>query len=147
MFRRLHERLRFEALRRLNPYRRTQNYRWVRVREGSRLRIVLRSPRGAERELRLRANSTDFLGFLQVFDPCQYDTRHLRREADLRARYDAILRTGERPLIVDAGANIGMAALYYRDVYPEAAILCIEPEGSNFTELSCNVAGDPYIHP
>jgi FkbM family methyltransferase len=100
-----------------------------------------------ERELKLRANGSDFLGFLQVFDPCQYNTSKLARDSDLRTRYEVIRSAGKRPLIIDAGANIGLAALYFRDVYPEAAILCIEPEESNFAELSRNVADDQLILP
>jgi FkbM family methyltransferase len=146
-FGRLRERLRFEVARRLNPYRTPQAYRWARITEGDRLRIILRNAQGLERELRLRAKGSDFTGFLQVFDPCQYDTGKLPRDRDLRRRYEAILRDGKRPLIIDAGANIGMAALYYRDVYPEAAILCIEPQASNYAELSRNVAGDELIVP
>lgn len=42
--------------------------------------------------------------------------------------------------IVDAGANIGMASIYYANRYPMAKIIAIEPEGSNFELLLRNVA-------
>lgn len=43
--------------------------------------------------------------------------------------------------IVDAGANIGMATLYFAAQYPEANIIAIEPEPSNFKILRQNCAG------
>jgi FkbM family methyltransferase len=44
-------------------------------------------------------------------------------------------------IIVDAGANIGMATLWYAQEYPKAKIIAIEPEHSNFEILERNCAG------
>jgi FkbM family methyltransferase len=44
-------------------------------------------------------------------------------------------------LIVDAGANIGMATLYFAHQYPHARIVAIEPEPSNFELLHRNCKG------
>jgi FkbM family methyltransferase len=44
--------------------------------------------------------------------------------------------------LVDAGANIGLASLYFANRFPRANIIAIEPEQSNFDLLSKNVA--PY---
>jgi FkbM family methyltransferase len=44
--------------------------------------------------------------------------------------------------IVDAGANIGMASIYFAHRYPEAKIIAIEAEASNFAMLARNVR--PY---
>jgi FkbM family methyltransferase len=41
-------------------------------------------------------------------------------------------------VIVDAGANIGMATLYFAGRFPSARILAIEPEPSNFELLERN---------
>lgn len=43
-------------------------------------------------------------------------------------------------LIIDAGANIGCAMLYFHSHFPQAHIICIEPEKSNFEILEKNVA-------
>jgi FkbM family methyltransferase len=48
----------------------------------------------------------------------------------------------EPEVIVDAGANIGLAALYFTNRYPHARIIAIEPETSNFQLLKTNV--EPY---
>ena len=50
-------------------------------------------------------------------------------------------------IIVDAGANIGMASLYFATKYPHARIIAIEPETSNFAMLAQNVAAYPNILP
>ena len=47
--------------------------------------------------------------------------------------------------IVDAGANIGMAAVYYANKYPTARIVAIEPEASNFAVLLRNIERYPNI--
>jgi FkbM family methyltransferase len=41
-------------------------------------------------------------------------------------------------VIVDAGANVGMATLFFARRYPQAKILAIEPEASNFEMLQQN---------
>lgn len=50
-------------------------------------------------------------------------------------KYDDLVRRGEKPLIIDAGANIGMAALWYALKFPRATIFAIEPEISNYELL------------
>ena len=42
--------------------------------------------------------------------------------------------------IVDVGANIGMATLYFGTLYPSARLLCFEPEPENLELLRHNVA-------
>ena len=41
--------------------------------------------------------------------------------------------------IIDAGANVGYAALFFAHQYPEASIVCIEPEMSNIEILKQNI--------
>lgn len=44
--------------------------------------------------------------------------------------------------IIDAGANIGLAAVYFANRFPSARIICFEPESENFLLLQKNTA--PY---
>lgn len=44
-----------------------------------------------------------------------------------------------RPVIVDAGANIGVAALWLASQYPDAQLHCFEPESANFGLLHHNL--------
>ncbi len=55
--------------------------------------------------------------------------------------YDFLVETKPKT-IIDAGANIGLASIYFANKYPDAHIIAIEPEYSNFDLLKSNVA--PY---
>jgi FkbM family methyltransferase len=48
-------------------------------------------------------------------------------------------------LIVDAGANIGLTSVFFANKYPDARIVAIEPEASNFRMLQKNTAPYPNI--
>jgi FkbM family methyltransferase len=50
-------------------------------------------------------------------------------------------------VIVDAGANVGLASIYYANRYPEARIIAVEPELSNYEILKKNVAPYPQVVP
>ncbi|HSZ63756.1 MAG TPA: FkbM family methyltransferase [Terriglobales bacterium] len=66
-------------------------------------------------------------------------------------RQNLIERQYEFPLpftprtIVDAGANIGMASIFFANRYPEARIVAIEPEAGNFKMLTENIRPYPQI--
>jgi FkbM family methyltransferase len=52
---------------------------------------------------------------------------------------DLAVKYREPPkIIIDGGANIGMATLYYKNKYPKAKVIAVEPEGSNFELLLKN---------
>ncbi len=70
----------------------------------------------------VRAGTSDFACFEKVLVEEEY-----ARESAVAPR-----------VIVDAGANIGMATLYYAQRFPHARILAIEPEESNFSMLKQN---------
>ena len=50
-------------------------------------------------------------------------------------------------LILDCGGNIGCAAVYFANKYPDAQIYSIEPEMDNFKLLTFNTAFYENIHP
>ncbi|SAK71343.1 hypothetical protein AWB77_03007 [Caballeronia fortuita] len=79
----------------------------------------------------------------QIFFLREYATDHLLRAKEIRAFYEAC----ETPLIVDAGANIGAAAVWFALTYSKAKIVAIEPDVSNFALLSKNAAAFPQIAP
>jgi FkbM family methyltransferase len=70
----------------------------------------------------LRAGTTDWYCLKKVLIYKEYETPF-----PINAR-----------VIIDAGANIGMASLYYSRTYPNAKIIAIEPEQSNFELLIKN---------
>jgi FkbM family methyltransferase len=67
-----------------------------------------------------------------------YEQFMLRKEYDLPAQR-------EPSFIVDAGANIGLASVFFANRYPHARILSLEPEKSNYDMLVRNAAPYPNI--
>ncbi len=49
--------------------------------------------------------------------------------------------------IIDAGSNIGFTSIFFANKYPKAAILALEPEASNFSQLQLNTGPYPMITP
>lgn len=65
-------------------------------------------------------------------------------EVFLHRDYEFETRRAPR-VIVDAGANIGLSAIFFANLFPEARIIALEPEDSNFALLAANVAPYPQI--
>jgi FkbM family methyltransferase len=74
-------------------------------------------------EVSLRPRTSDIPTFRQVFESCEYQSPNLPNSADT---------------IVDLGANIGLASVFFGLRYPDARLLAIEPEESNFIALVDN---------
>lgn len=94
----------------------------------------------------VRGRNSDFATVKQVFDSREYDTTFCSALDDrLQMRYREILAAGQRPIIVDAGANIGAASLWFSAKYPEAVVAAVEPDSNNLRILHKNVAGNRNI--
>lgn len=87
------------------------------------------------RRLRIRRGTTDWLTFEQVFVNEDYRLSRLPRWPELEAIYARIVADGRCPLIVDCGANAGLSTVYFEELFPEALIVALEPEASNFEVL------------
>ena len=72
----------------------------------------------------IRPNSTDLAIFGQVFLNRSY-------HFDLKA---------EPKLIIDGGANIGLASIFFASKFPNAKIIAVEPEEKNFKAMLRNTA-------
>jgi FkbM family methyltransferase len=79
----------------------------------------------------------------QIFFRRDYATDHLARATEIAAFYDAC----PDPLIIDAGANIGAAAVWLALTWPKAKLVAIEPERNNFALLHRNAQSFPSIRP
>lgn len=100
--------------------------------------MPLRLP-GLPRPVWIRPGLNDLAIFLQVFVKREYDLRHTPQFRHVEAVYRSLLARGERPLIIDCGAHVGLAALWFRHAFPDAQLFCIEPSKSNFTTLERNL--------
>lgn len=90
----------------------------------------------------LRPFESDLSTFRQVFAYGEYDLSDASVATErLRDRYRTILNEGHVPIIVDAGANVGAASLWFASRYPRAGIVAIEPEPGNAAILRLNLDG------
>lgn len=87
----------------------------------------------------LRPTVSDRSIFWQCIVMQQYDIAHMPQSARLMDQYKSIVSAGQRPVIVDCGANIGLASLWFARVFPEAIICSIEPDRDNFAMLKRNL--------
>jgi FkbM family methyltransferase len=72
----------------------------------------------------LRPGTSDINAFFQIFIDKEYD-----------------IDIGFEPkVIIDGGANIGLASIYLKNRYPNAKIISIEPDAGNSEMLKTNVA-------
>lgn len=78
----------------------------------------------------IRRNTTDHYAFRHVFLLNEYE------HVDF----------GKVNWVVDAGANIGLFSLFIKDKYPEANIVALEPEPSNFAQVQKNLLGTVGFH-
>lgn len=85
----------------------------------------------------VRKGDSDLHVVRQVFKEKQYE---LGASLKMRAtqRYTDILRCGQVPTIVDAGANIGAASIWFKNTYPDAHVIAVEPEPENLSMLRKN---------
>ena len=82
--------------------------------------------RNDHRELFLRTCGGDIYLFHEMFSTAYYEIpARLKREA----------RT-----IVDLGANIGLASRFFAEIFPNATLVCVEPNPPNIAILRKNVA-------
>lgn len=95
------------------------------------------------RKFHLRPSVSDREVCRQVFLDREYSLSGLARGAELAKFYAAC----DRPLIVDAGANIGAASVWFALTYPKATILAIVPDKGNYELLKRNTIGFPSVLP
>jgi FkbM family methyltransferase len=81
--------------------------------------------------VRVRPKSSDISSFRQVFEWRCYDLSYFRQFLRVRAAYQRILDGGRIPLIIDAGANVGAASVWFVKLFPEAHIIAVEPDADN----------------
>ncbi len=85
---------------------------------------------GIKHTIKIRGGTSDLAIFNQIFVNKEY-------EFDLNFKPE---------FIIDAGANIGLSAVYFTNRFPEASIVAIEPEKANFDSLKRNTGDYPRIY-
>jgi FkbM family methyltransferase len=75
---------------------------------------------------------------------CPSSDGYVYQQIFLDREYDFTVRFPPR-VIIDAGANIGLASVYFAARFPEARIIAIEPEDSNVELLRLNTRNYPNV--
>jgi FkbM family methyltransferase len=79
----------------------------------------------SERTVACRAVSSDIGAFTQIF---------------VQRQYDGLVTDRTRPLtILDCGANVGYASVFFLETFPQARVIAIEPDADNFALLTRNL--------
>jgi FkbM family methyltransferase len=102
---------------------------------------LFRTPHSIGKKIEIWLNhvhpSRKMLGFeIAYFD--RPSLLNLYREIFVRQHYYFRPDT-DSPLILDCGANLGMATLYFKWLYPKARIEAFEPDPTTFAALNRNV--------
>jgi FkbM family methyltransferase len=88
-----------------------------------------------------RPGTSDWYTLCQIFIDQDYDFSlwpdHFRA---IEEHYGCLLEASKTPVIVDCGANVGHAAVWFAEKFPKAIIYAIEPEPGNFSILQENAA-------
>jgi FkbM family methyltransferase len=95
----------------------------------------------ARRPFYFRQQSSDPAVIKDILVDQHYNLNRLSRCAELLAFAKEQQAIGLRPLVVDAGANIGASAIYFIGNMPNALVVAIEPAADNFALLTKNVEG------
>ncbi|HEY3781041.1 MAG TPA: FkbM family methyltransferase [Fimbriimonadaceae bacterium] len=88
-----------------------------------------------------RPDTSDQKVLNQILGRGEYDFGRLPQFAEMKAAIDAQFALGKTPLIIDAGANIGVSSIFFATTYTGAIVYAIEPELSNFELLVENTKG------
>lgn len=89
--------------------------------------------------IQLRDTRGDHSIFWQCIVENQYDYSRFPQSARLNESYKQLTKNGEMPLIIDCGANIGLASMRLAEAFPLARIVAVEPDADNFDMLRQNL--------
>jgi FkbM family methyltransferase len=104
--------------------------------------ILIKNTDGQQRGFVFRSASVGDQGVVrQIFQNGDYNLATFARNADLQAYCESRVTAGGRPLIVDAGANIGASPVFFCYQFPNCRVIAIEPEQKNMQLMRQNCAG------
>ena len=75
-------------------------------------------------------DSDEYAALSQIFFREDYNVGRFN-DTRVQRRYEEIIHSGRTPLILDLGANIGLAAKYFDLIYPFSKIILVEPSSNN----------------
>lgn len=103
--------------------------------------MSLELPSGKSRVFMHRDVAADRGVIKQIYIQKDYSLKRLVRRDDILKQYQNIISRSKKPLILDAGANIGASAAWFQSVFPESQVLAFEPDKDNYILLERNTYG------
>jgi len=91
----------------------------------------------------IRGKDTDFQTMRQALRDGTFELGRPKIERQIAARYHELLEAGKTPVILDLGANVGSAAIWFADRFPRALIVAVEPHPGNCEILARNLEHIP----
>ena len=116
------------------------SYRILRSTSGRyRIRVIARDGAFCS-TVSLRHHTSDVATFDQVFANNDYNLRRLARWREILDLYNDLSHKGIL-VILDLGANIGLASLYFTKNWPKARVIAVKLDPENYQVMSENLAG------
>jgi FkbM family methyltransferase len=88
-----------------------------------------------------RPADSDLQTLWQTLGAREYDLAGFAQSAAVQRAYDATLARGRTPIIIDAGANIGGASIWFSKAFPAAKVFAVEPDPANARLCRLNTQG------
>ena len=88
----------------------------------------------------------DWVQIEHIFLNEEFNLAKTSRQVLIDGLHNQILENGLQPLILDLGANIGLASKYFDIVYPKSRILAVEPDRGNCEIAQRNLPGNAVLH-
>jgi FkbM family methyltransferase len=93
----------------------------------------------------IRPKTTDAETFIDIFRRKAYDLSRYGQFSRVMAVYQQLLEAGQTPVIIDAGANVGAASIWFSRQFPQAHIFAIEPDANNAEVCRLNTKDLPNV--
>ncbi len=93
----------------------------------------------------IRPSETDLGVIRQIYFQNSYDFSKFPQGERIRNHYEGLLEQGKVPVIIDAGANIGVSTRYFSTVFPEAHVFAIEPDPRTVAVCRLNTEMTPHV--
>lgn len=95
----------------------------------------------------LHLRNRDLPIFWQIMVMRENDFGPIPQATRIQESYKGILAAGNRPVVMDCGAHVGLSALWFASRFPEAQVYSIEPDAANFELLQTNARAYSQIVP
>lgn len=91
-------------------------------------------------------DSDDWVQIEHIFLNEEFNLIKTSRQLQIKKMHDEIKSIGVKPLIIDLGANIGLATKYFDIIYPGSRIFAVEPDKGNCAIAVKNLPSHVILH-